>query len=113
MIDIKKDLEELGLMVRQQGSVPADMPESYITYWNDTSTDNLNVDNKTKQVEYAFTVIYYTKDWETIYSKTEELISLLTSKGYIIDGNGFDIASGIEDYSARCVEVRKIEIIGG
>lgn len=113
MIDIKKDLEEFGLMVRQQGSVPADMPESYITYWGDPSTDNLNVDNKTASVDYPFTVIFYTTDWENIYSRFDELISLLEAKGYVMDGRGFDIASGLDDYSARCIEVTKTEKIGG
>ena len=109
MIDIKKDLEELGLMVRQQGTVPANMPDSYITYWNTSSLDNLNVDNKVKSVDYEFTVIYYTKDWDNIYSRFEEIISLLKSKDYVMDGEGFDIASGLDDYSARCIEVTKTQ----
>ena len=113
MIDIKKDLEETGLMVRKQGSVPANMPDSYITFWGDPSTDNLNVDNKTASVDYPFTVIYYTKDWENLYSRFEEIISLLKSKDYVMDGMGFDIASGLDEYSARCIEVTKIEKIGG
>ena len=113
MIDIKKDLEETGLMVRKQGSVPANMPDSYITFWGDPSTDNLNVDNKTASVDYPFTVIYYTKDWENLYSRFEEIISLLKSKDYVMDGMGFDIESGLDEYSARCIEVTKIEKIGG
>ena len=113
MIDIYKDLEETGLKVWKQGTVPDDMPDSYITVWNDDSEDNLNVDNKTKRVEYSFTVIYYTKDWESLYTRFESIISLLKEKGYVIDGQGFDIDSGLDDYDARCVEVSKIENIGG
>lgn len=107
MIDIKKDLETFGVMVRQQGTVPKNMPDEYITYWNDDSLDNLNVDNKAKLVDYNFTIIYYTKDWENIYSRFEEIINLLKSKGYVMDGEGFDIASGLDEYSARCIEVTK------
>lgn len=113
MIDIKKDLEETGLMVRQQGTVPSNMPDSYITYWSDTSTDNLNVDNKAVSVDYPFTVIFYTTDWENIYSRFEEIISLLKSKGYVMDGMGYDVPSGLDDYSARCIEVTKTEKLGG
>lgn len=109
MIDIYKDLEETGLKAYQQGSVPSKMPKSYITVWNDSSTDNLNSDNKTNLVEYQFTLIYYTKDWKTIYSVFENVISLLKSKNYVIDGMGFDIDSGVDEYMARCVEVTKLE----
>lgn len=109
MIDIYKDLEELGLKVWQQGSVPYDMPDSYITIWNDYSADNLNSDNRTNLIEYQFTLIYYTKEWSSIYSVFENIVNLLKSKNYIVDGMGFDIDSGMDDYSARCIEVQKLE----
>ena len=112
MIDIYKDLNPTGFEVYQQGTVPKqNIPDSYITVWNDSSTDNLNVDNSTKAVEYSFTVIHYTKDLGNLYTQTEAIISLLKAKGYVIDGRGFDIESGVEDYSARCIEVTKIEKI--
>ena len=109
MIDIYKDLEKTGLDVWQQGAVPEDMPESYITVWNDSSSDNINADNRTKSIVYQFTVIYYTTDERTIYTKFEEIASLLKEKNYIYSGMGFDIESGVENYSARCIEVSKIE----
>lgn len=109
MIDIYKDLEESGLKTYQQGSVPSRMPKSYITIWNDSTTDNLNADNKTTMIEYEFTLIYYTKEWSSVYSVFENIVSLLKSKNYIVDGIGFDIDSGIDEYMARCVEVRKLE----
>ena len=109
MIDIVKELEELGLDVWQQGNVPTDMPDSYITYWNDSSTDNLNSDNKTNLIEYQYTLIYYTKEWETLCVIFENIVSLLKSKNYIVDGMGFDIDSGIDEYIARCIEVTKLE----
>ena len=109
MIDIYADLDELGINTYQQGSVPYDMSDNYITVWNDSSIDNLNSDNRTNIIEYQFTVIYYTTDWENVYSKFEEIVSLLKSKNYIVNGMGFDIDSGIDEYMARCIEVRKLE----
>lgn len=109
MIDIYADLEELGINTYQQGSVPSKMPNSYITIWNDNSGDVLNSDNKTNLIEYQFTVIYYTKKWSTIYSIFENIVDLLKSKNYIASGMGFDIDSGVDDYMARCIEVRKLE----
>lgn len=109
MIDIYKDLEETNLKTYQQGSVPSKMPKSYITVWNDDSFDNLNSDNKTNLIEYQFTLVYYTKEWSTIYSVFENIVSLLKSKNYIVDGMGFDIDSGVDEYMARCIEVQKLE----
>lgn len=109
MIDIYKDLDELRIENYQQGSVPSNMPDSYITVWNDNSTDNLNSDNKTNLIEYQFTLIYYTKEWSTMYSVFENIVSLLKTKNYIIDGMGFDIDSGVDGYMARCIEVTKLE----
>lgn len=109
MIDIYKDLEDLGLKTYQQGSVPDDMPDSYITVWNDASIDNLNADNKTNLIEYQFTIIYYTKNWSGIYSDFETIVDLLKLKNYIASGMGFDIDSGVDEYMARCIEVRKLE----
>ena len=109
MIDIYTDLEEFGLDVWQQGNVPENMPDSYITIWNDYSVDNLNSDNRTNTIEYQFTVIYYTKDWDNIHSNFEDIVNLLKTKKYIASGMGFDIDSGIDEYMAKCIEVRKLE----
>ena len=109
MVDIYADLEELGIKTYQQGSVPSTMPDSYITIWNDYSGDNLNSDNKTNLIEYQFTLIYYTKEWSSIYSVLENIVSLLKSKNYIVDGMGFDIDSGVDEYMARCIEPSKLE----
>lgn len=109
MIDIYKDLEELGYKVCQQGNLPKVLPDSYISYWNDYSVDNLISDNGTDLIEYQFTVIYYTKEWSTIYSIFERIVSLLKSKGYIASGMGFDMPSSNDEYMARCIEVQKLE----
>jgi hypothetical protein len=109
MIDIYADLKDTGLYACQQGTVIENRPDSYLTVWNDYSGDNLNGDNETVLIEYNFTIIYYTTEWNTIYSEFEKIISLLKSKNYVVDGNGFDIDSGDDNYMARCIEVRKLE----
>ena len=114
MIDVSKDLDEIYLEFDidnwEQGSVPKDnMPDSYITFWEEPSFDNLNVDNRTKEIVYPFTIIYYTKEWDTLSDIFENIVSLLKSKNYIVDGMGFPIDSGIDGYKARCIEVQKIE----
>lgn len=110
MIEIWKDLDETRFDNWEQGSVPkTNIPDSYITYWENTSFDNLNADNQTKEIAYPFTVIYYTKDWDNIYSDFEEIVSLLKSKNYIASGMGFPLESDNPEYRARGIEVQKIE----
>lgn len=109
MIDISEDLEEVGIEYWEQGSVPDNMPDSYITFWENPSFDNLNADNQTLEIVYPFTIIYYTKDWDNIKPVFEQIVSLLKSKKYIASGMGFPIESGVDNYIARCIEVQKIE----
>lgn len=113
MIDVSKDLDELNLALGidywEQGSVPADMPDSYITFWENPSFDRLNADNQTKEIVYPFTIIYYTKKWDTLGEVFEKIVSLLKSNKYIVSGMGFPIDSGIYEYKARCIEIQKIE----
>lgn len=110
MIDISKDLEEIGIDFYEQGSVPkVNMPNSYITFWGNPSFDNLNADNRTKEIVYPFTIIYYTKEWGSMSSVFENIVDLLKSKNYIASGMGFPIESGVDQYIARCIEVQKIE----
>lgn len=114
MINIYKDLEELNLPVYQQGTAPPSLPESFYTVWEDFSEDNLNGDNKVYQIRHEWTVIYYTKDYQSIFSGCQNAIDKLKSKGYIISGAGYDFGGNYGEWQARAIDVKKNEkIIGG
>ena len=113
MINIYNDLAGLNLPVYQQGTAPEKLPDSFFTVWEDYSADNLNGDNAVIQIRHEWTLIYYTKDYSTVFSGLQGAIDLLKSKGYVLTGAGYDFNGNYGAWQARAVDVKKIEKIGG
>lgn len=111
MIDIYADIEAAGLVVYQQGTAPAaeNLPATFATVWQDYSGDTLHADNKAVQCRHEWTVIYYAKDTQTIYSGLRAVINALKQRGYLISGQGYDVATSWQGYDARAVDVVIIE----
>ncbi len=109
MVDIFADLERGGFIVYQQGTAPATLPDEFVTLWEDDSADILHGDNKSRQLRREWTLIFYTKNTEKIYSGLLAVINYLKSKGYIINGKGHDTAGVWEGYDARAVDVVNVE----
>ena len=111
MIDIFADLNEttINAKVWRQGSAPETLPDEFFTVQNSNTNNNLEADNQVKEVRWDWTVIFYTKDIETLYVRLQEAITLLTQKGYEIDGEGFDTLSKYNGFEARAFDVTKIE----
>lgn len=94
--------------VYAQGDAPANLPNSFYTVSEDASVDNLNGDNQTLEILYEFTLYFYTKDANALYTGLQEAIDVLKAKGYIISGVGYRSPSYKEWY-AREVDVKFIE----
>lgn len=113
MIDINSDLAALGLPVYTQGTAPEKLPTSFYTTWEDYSADNLHGDNAVKQIRHEWTLIYYTKQYNTVFTGLQAAINALKAKGYIITGAGYDFNGSYGEWQARAVDVIKIENISG
>lgn len=113
MIDIFADLAGVGFPVYQQGTAPKSIDESFVTVWNDDSDDILHADNKARQCRYDWTVMFYTKNTEIIYSGLITVINALKKRGYLISGQGYDTSGAWEGYDVRAVDVSKIENLEG
>ncbi len=111
MINIYEDLIELGLPVYEEGNAPAELPNSYYTFSEDYTSDNLSADNEAKETLYEFTIKYYTKDANTIYSGMLNALSLLKAKGYITTGVGYFNNTYKNTWFSRRADVKKIEYI--
>ena len=109
MIDIYNDLAELGFPVYQQGTAPEALPKSFFTVWEDYSGDNVNAENATQAILHEWTLIYYTKDYSTVYGGLQAAINALKRKGYIISGAGYDFNGNYGEWQARAADVKKIE----
>lgn len=109
MVDIYTDAAAAGFSVYQQGTAPRELPESFVTVWQDDSGGNLYADNKATEDRHEWTVIFYTKDKTQIFSGLKAVINALTKRGYLISGQGYDVAGSWEGYDARAVDAVFIE----
>lgn len=111
MVNIYEDLAELNIPIYEQGNAPEDLPDEYFTFSEDYSSDHLSADNTTKEILYEFTLKYYTKNAETIYSRLIEALTLLKSKGYITTGNGYRNETYHNTWFSRQADIKKIEYV--
>lgn len=109
MVNIFDDLAGVGFPVYQQGTAPHTLPVEFVTVWENPSDDILHADNKPRQLRREWTLIFYTKNTENIFSGALAVKSFLKSKGYIINGNGYDAGGAWEGYDARGLDVVKVE----
>ena len=109
MVDIYTDAAAAGFPVYQQGTAPAVLPDTFVTVWEDDSSNILHGDNKPVQCRHEWTLIFYTKDKNKIFSGLQTVINALKKRGYLIDGQGHDTSGAWEGYDARAVDVIKIE----
>lgn len=111
MIKIFDDLAELNIPVFAEGDAPADLPDEYFTFNEDYTDGNLYADNEEKEIRYEFTLKYYTKHAETLYSGLLAAMQLLRSKGYITSGVGYSNETYRETWFSRRADIVKIEYL--
>lgn len=111
MVFIFDDLAGLNIPVYAEGDAPENLPETYFTYSEDYTADNLNADNKTKEIRYEFTLKYYTKHADTLYSGLIAALNLLKSKGYITSGVGYANNTYRDTWFSRRADILKIEYL--
>lgn len=110
MFNIFDDLKELNRPLFVEGDAPVELPNEFYTISEDYTGDNLNADNKPLEVLYEFTLKYYTKNPNAVYTGLNEAIALLKSKGYLISGVGYHSQS-YKEWFSRMVDVNKIDYL--
>lgn len=114
MIRIDIDLSEINIPVYAEGDAPETLPDEYFTFNEDYSSDGVCADNEPKTYVYEFTLKYYTKNAETLYSRLLEAIQILKRKKYIITGVGYansTYQSGQTKWFSRMVDIKAIEYL--
>jgi len=113
MVNIKDDLHLLikNRPVYYEGDAPEKLPNEYYTVSEDDTSDNLSADNKALEHLYEFTLKWYTNDAKTLYTGLQEAITLLKSKGYLIEGVGRKSATYKNTWLSREVDVSKIDYL--
>lgn len=105
-------LKSFGYPVRRQGSLleKEKYPDNFFTFWNDESYSERYYDNKDHAIASAFDVNFYSCDPEAVYTVLRQAIKSLKAAGFIISGDGHDVASDEPTHDGRgvsCLYVAK------
>lgn len=105
-------LSEFGYPVFRQGSLTENeaYPDSFFTFWNNSSYDGSHYDNEAISTVWDFDVNFYSTDPEKTYSLLEEVRVRLKRKKFIISGKGYDVASDEATHTGRGMNVLFLEM---
>lgn len=100
-------LESFGYDVIRQGSLGEDeaYPDNFFTYWNNDAYDGNHYDGEAVSTVYDYDVNFYSNSPANTFDKLREAITLLKSEGFIITGDGYDVASDENSHTGRGVRV--------
>ncbi len=101
----------LALPYYRQGSLTEDddIPESYYTFWNTSTTDLSHYDNEPHRIEWTWQVWSFTDNAEDIYGIMDNLINAAVTAGFIAVGKGKDTATVSPAVYGREITLKYIE----
>lgn len=104
-------ISSLGYPVRLQGSLAPNepYPESFFTFWNNTSDDGIHYDNHPINYIWDFDLNFYSSDPSLVNTKLLEATALLKAQGFIISGKGYDVPSDETTHTGRGINVLYVE----
>lgn len=112
MVDVKLLLintltKEYGFPVYLQGSMSDSdaYPDSFFTYWNNTTSDSAFYDNTETETIWDLDLNFYSNNPVLVNSMLPEVKSLLKSLGFIIDGSGYDVISDEVTHTGRGINL--------
>ena len=89
--------------VRRQGSLSDEenYPDHFFTFWNNDSNDHAHYNNTEYGTVWDFDVNFYSIDPATTYSVLSQAKTALKAAGWIISGQGYDVASDEPTHTGR------------
>lgn len=104
-------LSAFGYPVRLQGSLAKDeaYPDSFFTFWNNSSDDGSHYDNGPIFYVWNFDVNFYSTDPALVYTQLEAARVALKAAGFIISGRGYTVASDEPTHTGRGLTALIIE----
>ena len=116
MVDVKNLLidtldEAFHLPVYLQGSISVDekYPDSFFTFWNNSTTDDAFFDNTETETIWDFDLNFYSNDPAIVNSVLLLAKTTLKSVGFIPDGSGHDVMSDEPTHTGRGLTLLFIE----
>lgn len=88
-------LNSFGYPVYLQGTLGEDekYPDTFITFWTESTDDNAHYNNGTHSVDWYFTVILYSSSAKIVNELPQEIRKALKGAGFIPQGKGHDVPS--------------------
>lgn len=104
-------LSGFGYPVILQGSLDEDeaYPESFFTFWNNSTDDAAFFDNVETQTVWSFDCNFYSVDPTLVNTVLKQVKSALKKAGFIVNGVGYDIVSDEPTHTGRGLDVIYIE----
>lgn len=103
-----ESLESLGYPVYLQGSV-ADGEKSVFTFWNDDTSTQDNYGNEEITILWEYSVNFYSDSPLLVNSILQDAKRVLKSRGFVIDGVGYDVHSDEEGVTGRGINVNYLQ----
>lgn len=100
-------LQQVGIPVMLQGSLVENepYPERFFTFWERKSSGKSFYDNAEFATEHRYYVNYYSTSPADVYATLRAAIAKLRAAGFIVDGDGYAVASDEPTHDGRGVEV--------
>lgn len=105
-------LKDLNFPIIRQGSISEDesYPDTFFTYWNNDTPGDAFYDNKENKFIWNFDLNAYSTDPLIVYQMLKDAKIKLKEKGFIVTGQGYDVASDESSHIGRGINVIKEEI---
>ena len=86
-------LEKYGFPVFLQGTLnPKEKyPDTFITFWTDSTDDGIHLDNVTMTFDWYFSIILYSNNPVIVNTLPDNMRADLKAAGFIPQGKGFDV----------------------
>lgn len=104
-------LEKYGVPVFLQGTLNPEeaYPETFITFWTDSTSDGAHFDNVTTSYDWAISIILYSSNPEIVNTLPATMRADLKAAGFIPQGKGFDVPSGNPTHTGWALDVNVTE----
>nr|DAY80213.1 MAG TPA: Protein of unknown function (DUF806) [Caudoviricetes sp.] len=105
-------MEQTGYPVYLQGSLLKEepYPESFFTYWNDTSDGDSFYDDDERSIVWEFSVNFYSTNPLLIQTQLDAVKDLLKKEGFVVSGKGHSLASDKKTHTGRGIDVSYKEV---